>query len=370
MALSKIGTDGISADTAINGFTPTASNMAGRNRIINGAMVISQRGTSFTPSGNVYSLDRWITGKNGGATVAASQSSTAPAGFRSSLLFSVTSGATTNTTDYNVIQQSIEGYNTADLAWGTASASPVTLSFWVRSSQTGTFGATLRTANNTRSYCGSYTINSANTWEYKTILVPGCTDGTHNTTTGTGIDLLFDCGVGTTYSGSNTGSWQNANYLGLTGGTKLTATTGANIYITGVQLEAGSVATPFEHRQYGQELALCQRYAVFLGRLSGTYTITIGRGMSNGSSSGWRSMIQVPYPMRATPALTAVNLQGWNLVAGTVPFSSFGTVYLLNGLCLETDINYTSSVGGANLPVYLQTVPSSGASYLLVSAEL
>jgi hypothetical protein len=216
----------------------------------------------------------------------------------------VTTGATTNATDYNVIEQAIEGYNTADLAWGTASAKTITVSFWVYSSLTGTFGAVLRCAGNARSYVASYTISSANTWEYKTITIAGCTDGSQDTTTGTGIDLLFDLGVGSTYSGSATGVWQSANYLGLTGGTKLTATTGATFYITGVQLEKGSTATSFDYRPYGTELALCQRYYYRNkpGAVSG-----FGSGLANttGSTIGF---ISFPVTMRSAP--TALEQSG------------------------------------------------------------
>lgn len=234
------------------------------NRIINGAMVIDQRntGASFTPSDNQYTLDRWVgrctqTSKytvqqNAGAV-------TPPAGFTNYLGVTSSSAYSVGSGDTFDIQQRIEGFNAADLGWGTANARAVTLSFWVRSSLTGTFGGVVQNSAFSRSYPYSYTISSANTWTYVSINVPGDTAGTWLTTNGTGIVVSFGLGNGSNYSGT-AGAWVGAGLLNATGATSVVGTSGATFYITGVQLEAGSVATPFERRDYGRELIMCQRY--------------------------------------------------------------------------------------------------------------
>ena len=265
--MSQINTNAIldasgGTTTSINGYTPTASNMAGRNRIINGDMRIDQRnaGASVTPTNGQYTLDRWRCLQAVSSKYSAQQSSVAPSGFSNSFLATSLSAYSAGSSEYFVVEQIIEGFNTADLNWGTANAKTVTLSFWVYSSLTGTFGGAFRNSAANRSYPFTYTISSASTWEQKTITVAGDTTGTWvGATNGKGIEIKFGLGVGSTLSGT-AGAWASANYLSATGATSVVGTSGATLYITGVQLEAGSVATPFEHRMYGQELALCQRY--------------------------------------------------------------------------------------------------------------
>jgi len=236
-----------------------------KNRIINGAMVIDQRATSLTAGG--YSVDRWeyIASTASKATVA--QSSTAATGYINSLLATSSSAYSVAAGDYFAYGQKIEGLNISDLAWGTASAATVTLSFWVRSSLTGTFGGALRNSAADRSYPFSYTISSANTWEQKSVTIAGDTSGTWLTTSGVGIRLTLGFGVGTTFS-STAGAWGAGNYLSATGATSVVGTNGATFYITGVQLEKGSTATSFDYRSYGTEFQLCQRYFEILGSTS------------------------------------------------------------------------------------------------------
>jgi len=233
-----------------------------KNRIINGGMVISQRnGTStITPADNDYLTDRWSFGIAQASKLTATQSSTAPAGFTNSVLVTSSSAFTPGSTDLFRFTQKIEGFNTADLAFGTASASTVTLSFWVRSSLTGTFGGSLLNNDSNRSYPFTYTINAANTFEYKTVTIAGDTTGTWvGATNGIGLYVNFSLGAGSTRLGT-AGAWAAAGYYGATGQTNLVATNGATFYITGVQLEKGSTATSFDYRPYGTELQLCQRY--------------------------------------------------------------------------------------------------------------
>jgi hypothetical protein len=256
-------TDASGGNTAtINSYTPTESNMAGRNRIINGDMRIDQRnaGASVTALNTApFTVDRFYALSVPSSKYTVQQSSTAPTGFTKSVVITSASAYTVTSGDYFLYRQVIEGFNCADLGWGTASAATVTLSFWVRSSLTGTFGGALNNGASNRSYPFSYTINAANTWEQKTITIAGDTTGTWATDNSGGIVVSWSIGMGSTYEGT-ANTWAGTFYGAPTGAVDLVATNGATLFITGVQLEAGSVATPFENRQYGQELALCQRY--------------------------------------------------------------------------------------------------------------
>ena len=239
-----------------------------RNRIINGAMVIDQRnaGAAVTvnnDSSNFFIADRWFAnGVNTDGVFTGQQVTTAPTGFNNSLQFTVTTAdASIGETQGYTFRQRIEGYNFADLGWGTANAKTITISFWVRSSLTGTFGGSLFNGNGGRAYAFSFSISAANTFEYKTVTIAGDTTGTWSTTNGTALNLTFSLGVGSTYKGT-AGSWGSTLYLAPTGSVDLISTLSATFFITGVQLEEGSVPTSFEYRPYGTELSLCQRYFV------------------------------------------------------------------------------------------------------------
>ena len=232
-----------------------------RNRIINGDMRLDQRnaGASVTSG---FPVDRFGLLLAQASKLTAQQNAgavTPPAGFNNYLGVTSSSAYSVLTGDYFALYQRIEGFNAADLAWGSASAQAVTLSFWVRSSLTGTFGGAFRNDAGNRSYPFTYTISSANTWQQKSITVAGDTSGTWLNTNGMGIEIDFSLGMGSTFNGT-AGSWAAGNFLSATGATSVVGTSGATFYITGVQLEPGSTATPFERRSYGQELALCQRY--------------------------------------------------------------------------------------------------------------
>jgi hypothetical protein len=303
-----------------------------KNRIINGAMAIDQRnaGASVTLTANQYTLDRWGFLLSQSSKLTTQQSTTVPTGFKNSLLATSSSAYSVLSSDYFIFRQPIEGLNVADLGWGAAGASTVTLSFWVRSSLTGTFGGSLRNSVGDRSYPFTYTISSANTFEYKTITIAGDTSGTWLTTNGLGIDLGFGLGVGSTYS-ATAGSWQAGNYVSATGATSVVGTNGATFYITGVQLEKGSVATSFDYRPYGAELALCQRY---FENCTGAI-----RAASSGSFIG--TTVAFKSTKRASPTLTFIS-SGTNSGAG---FASF--VAGVSGMDLEGCFpQWSSATGG------------------------
>jgi hypothetical protein len=232
-----------------------------KNRIINGAMVIDQRnaGASVTPSDGAYTLDRWQVRQTVSSKFSVQQSTVVPNGFKNSALLTSLSAYSVASGNIFGISQSIEGFNVADLNWGTANASTVTLSFWVRSSLTGTFGGAIKNGGGTRAYPFTYTISAANTWEQKSITIAGDTTGTWATDNSAGIKPFFSIGSGSSQVGT-AGAWASADFYGATGETSVVGTNGATFYITGVQLEKGSTATSFDYRPYGTELQLAQRY--------------------------------------------------------------------------------------------------------------
>jgi len=297
--------------TQINGMTPTADSLQGfRNRVINGNMVIDQRnaGASVTvnAANSVYSVDRFFGfGTASAGVFTLQQSSVVPAGFNNSIVATVTTASTPSTGQSYTLLQHIEGFNIADFGFGTANAQTITLSFWVRSSLTGTFGGSLRNDGANRAYPFSYTISSANTWEQKTITIPGDTTGTWATNNSIGIRLAFSLGAGADRLGTP-GSWTSNGFSGATGQTNLISTSGATFNITGVQLEAGSVATPFERRPYGTELALCQRY---LERVS-SFTFSAATADNSRIIQNWVFKVE----KRSSPTVVAVNTTGTVIV--------------------------------------------------------
>jgi hypothetical protein len=289
-----------------------------KNRIINGAMVLSQRnGTSAVTidGGASYTLDRYLCQDNTDGSYTVAQSSTAPTGFINSLLVTITgTDSSLTTTQFGRIVQRIEGFNVSDLAWGTASAQTVTLSFWVRSSVTGTFSGTLVNDDANRIYAFTYTISAANTWEQKTVTIAGDTSGTWKTNNSTGIELNLSIGAGPDRS-VTAGSWGTSLAYAATGQTNLFATNGATFYITGIQLEVGSTATSFDYRPYGTELALCQRY------FEKSYNTTVAPATNTsegvvynyGSTDQYASLVtSVPFRVekRAAPTMTAYLASG------------------------------------------------------------
>lgn len=241
------------------GGTAAMSSSFLRNRIINGDMRVFQRDTTATTNG-AYSVDRWRYVISSTGTAQATQSQVYPEGFTESILFDVVTADTSiGASELAALYQPIEGYNISDLYWGAVGAKSVTLSFWVYSTTTGTFCVSFRNGSNNLSYIAEYTINAINTWEYKTITVPGPTTGTWDTTNGEGLSIIFTVAVGTTYQ-TTANAWTNGNFLGTSSQVNLLANAANSIRFTGVQLEEGTVATPFERQLYNAQLAQCQRY--------------------------------------------------------------------------------------------------------------
>jgi hypothetical protein len=309
-------TDETGGNTAtINGMTPTADSLQGfRNRILNGSMVLDQRNAgAAVANSSGYVVDRWADFRAGSGRYTAQQSTTAPSGFTNSFQHTVTTAVTPAASDVYQIFQPIEGYNTADLGFGTASAQSVTVSFWVRSSVTGLYAVSLRNSAGNRSYVATYSVTAANTWEQKTATIPGDTSGTWLTNNGTGILLIFDLGSGSNQN-TTADAWQAGDFRRTSGCVDWISTSGATFYLTGVQLEAGSVATPFERRPYGTELMLCQRYyeksfPVGTAPSSANFTGVV-RGNSNGgggASIDGYSYFGYPFKVskRATPTMTS-----------------------------------------------------------------
>jgi hypothetical protein len=337
---------------AVNLAQSASNNVTMRNRIINGAMVIDQRnaGASVTnTAGSVYTLDRWALQANQASKLTIQQSSTAPAGFVNSLKITSSSAYSIGASDYFILSQGIEGFNCADLNWGTANAKTVTLSFQVYSSLTGTFGGTVNNGG-TRSYPFSYTISAANTWTTVSITIAGDTTGTWATNNSAGIYIYFGLGVGSTYS-TTASAWAAGNYLSATGATSVVGTNGATWYVTGVQLEAGSTASPFEYRQYGTELQLCQRYFFLSDSTAGYAYYGSGYQAIGYLASNY---FYYPVPMRTTATITSNGT--WSLANCTGP----STIADLKGYIFYVTLSGTGAY----------SVRNGASAYLTFSAEL
>ena len=343
-----------------------------KNRIINGNMVIDQRnaGASVTGNDNTFSVDRWkcIATVNGKFTAQQTPSTTETgfatrvnAGFTNYLALVSSSAYTLLSSDYFNIGQRIEGFNAADLAWGTANAKPVTLSFWVYSSLTGTFGGSIYNTAANRSYPYSYTISAANTWEQKSISISGDTSGTWLTNNGIGLVVSFALGAGASFTGT-ANAWAGSYINQPTGSVNIVATNGATFYITGVQLEKGSTATSFDYRPYGTELQLCQRYFIQYGDNTTLKPISFG---SASSTAAVDTLLSLPVEMRSVPTISAsANLQAsdWNnaltLTSPTLGGSTSKTLYLYGTVTGATQYR----------PYFIRTSASNG--YIHFSAEL
>jgi hypothetical protein len=301
MALSKIGSAGL-ASGAVEAVDLANPNVfMGRNRIINGDMRIDQRNAGASVSNGAaaytYSVDRFAGYGTSASKFTMQQSTTVPAGFVNSVIVTSSAATTPGSNDAYGFLQRIEGTNLSDLGFGSANAKTVTISFWVRSSITGTYAVALVNSGYARCYPGTYTISAANTWEYKTVTIAGDTSGTWLTTTGIGAEMWFDLGSGSNFNGT-ANSWNGSLKTRTSSTANWIGTSGATFYITGVQLEVGSVATEFERRPYGMELMLCQRYYQIVAKAAQA-ALAAGRGGASGTRCHF--VLYFSVAMRTTP---------------------------------------------------------------------
>jgi hypothetical protein len=333
-------------------------------------MVIDQRnaGASVTPTDPSYTLDRWKFRVSQTSKLTVQQNAgsvTPPTGYSNYLGVTSSSAYSLLSTDYFVIVQDIEGFNTADLSFGTANASTVTLSFQVRSSLTGTFSGSLRNSAANRSYPFSYTIAGANTWTSVSVTIAGDTSGTWiGATNGIGISVIFNLGCGSTYS-STANSWQTGNYTAVTGSTSVVSTNGATFYVTGVQFEKGTQATSFDFRSISNEYMLCYRY-YYIARSTSDYTAFVNtRAYSTTNATG---PFILPVGMRAAPTLTV-----------STPYATYWLSYSITSIVIgqytgdfrQLNLNATGAYTGASAAANIENGTGSGAgAYLAFSAEL
>ncbi len=371
MSLVLHGTDGVTFnDSSLQG--AAASPFGLKNRLINSDMRIDQRnaGASVTITADAYTLDRWLARASQSSKYTVQQNAgsvTPPTGFTNYLGITSTSAYSVGAGDFFAVEQRIEGFNTADLAWGTANAKTITISFWVRSSLTGTFGGALNNSAFNRSYPFTYTISSANTWTQISITIPGDTSGTWLTNNGIGIDVWFSFGVGSTYSGT-AGAWSGSGLMSATGAVSVVGTNGATLYITGVQLEVGSTATPFERRLYNQELANCQRYYYRINSSVDYGLMGWGQGLTT-------SIVRINVPLPVTMRVPAT---GFDFSAANtyllVSASNNPTVSSLatstNSSLQIAQINVTTSTLATVSAAFDLFANASAAAYVGVIAEL
>jgi hypothetical protein len=333
-----------------------------KNRIINGAMVIDQRnnGAAIASLGTfTYTVDRFYVQCDSSGRFSFQQnqgSVTPPSGFINYAGFTSLGANAPSASQFNVLAQGIEGLNATDLGWGTANASTVTLSFWVRSSVTGSLGGALVNGSSNRSYSFLYTINSANTWEYKTITIAGDTTGTWATNNTVFTLIRWSLGAGSSLI-TTPNQWNASNSNGATGQTNISATSGATFYITGVQLEVGVTATSFDFRSIGQELALAQRY--YLKWTAGQfqrYALAYADTTTNVNI-----ITNTPVTMRATPAssLTNMTANGNSIPTSGVSAFSGNTCYI------------TATTSGVSAGEMYQIYSASGTTGVVeLSSEL
>ena len=355
---------GIAGEAMLRAETPQEQfNLIGagrRNILYNGAFEIAQRGTSFTNVDNDdYTLDRWKIIEGSTAVFTATQSTDAPNGFAHSLKLDVTTAdSSVAASDYCILNQPLEGYDIISFAAGTTDAKYHSLSFWVKSNVTGTFIAGLRYNDSGKNSGQAYTIDQANTWEHKTVVFPPQSTNAPNYDNTEELSLYFWLLAGSNYSGGSSleTGWSTTDNTRAVGQTNLVASADNEFYITGVQLELGKVATPFEHRSYGEELALCQRYFQFLGHSGNAFPIGYGYLYNDGTKSAFT--IDLTTPMRAAPSVIAAT-DGLGIRSETstttVSPSHYSVGYLSNStkVRLSSGSNTHSDLGNTNQPAFL-----------------
>ena len=333
-----------------------------RNLIINGAMEIQQRssGNYTTLTGGYMGIDRYHVYANPASKLTYEPSTDSPTGFSNSFKITSTSAYTPTSGNYFYMGQRIEGHNWKHLEYGTSNAKTITISFWVKSSITGTWSGIVKNSSQNRTFPWEYTISSANTWEKKSVTVPGCPDGTWATDTNDSAWIYFCIGSstsGTTYLGS-ANSWQSSNLIGTTGSNSLPNTNGATWYMTGLQAELGTQMTEFEYRTIGEELKLCQRYCQKFDGLK----INARMNGSTNSDGYW----QFP-TMRATPSFSSDVSSGKSMEYGSVG----RTVANVYGGGSSPESAYSRfNISGSGTSGHASYNNLSTGSYYLLEAEI
>jgi hypothetical protein len=352
-----------------------------KNRIINGTGTVSQYygSSSFTPIGSsTYFSDCWGSFNSAASKFSFQQNAgsvTPPAGFSTYLGFTSLSSYSIGASEIFGFAQIIEGYNIADLNWGTSNAKNLTISFWVRSSLTGTFGGFLKNGGNKvgglynnlfRTI--SYTINAANTWEYKTIFIEGSTTGNWQVDNGPGLCLAFSLGAGTSASGGSS-TWSSSFFCQPSGSTNIVATNGATFYITGIQFEVGTTATSFDVRSYTTELTLCQRYA-YKRLADGSINdyAPLGQGRYYGTNV---AQLYVPFPVTMRTSPSSITVSGTILVNDTGFGGANWTSPVLNETsCDGTTVTGSTTTGTTAGNATTFYVNGSGIAFIIFNAEL
>ena len=356
--------------TTESGYSLGAGNASSfKNRIINGNCAIDQRNAGASVTATVtgaftYTLDRYAYLNSAASKFSVQQNAgsvTPPVGFKNYLGVTSLAATSIGTSEYYQIIQTIEGYNIADLNWGSASAKPIVLSFYVYSSLTGSFGGALLNADNSRAYPFSYTISSANTWTQINIPISGDTTGTWLSTNGAGVQVRFSMGLGSTYTTTG-GAWASGVYGAPTGSVNMVSTNGATWYMTGLQFEVGTVATSFDFRSYGTELALCQRYFYSMGGTSTFEQFSIGS--ATGTTDG-RFMMYLPVPMRTQPSIGQTGAfqaaSGAGSFSGT--FSAGTSMYFANSSNFAGTQNIGTDFFGGSAGSFSSS--GTGAAYII-----
>ena len=360
MPLSKIVAKSITDDTITTDQIADTSVHGRRNLVINGAMQVAQRGTSFATMGNgdsQYTLDRfkWQEAGSTTAEMTVTQSSTSPNEFSKSMKVDVTTADTTlGANDLIYIQYKNEGNVLGGIAKGTSDAKPLTLSFYVRSNTTGTFVVYLFDVDNTRSVSGTYTINAADTWERKEVNFPADTSGALTIDNSHAMSINWVLGAGSNLKSSTLQtSWGSYDSTALaTGSTDITGSTSNDLYITGVQLEVGNKATPFEHRSYGEELFACQRYYREYGGNSSNERVGVG---FNNQTNQCRLALPLSPNMRTAPSESTSADSHWTVESG-------GGQYPCNAIGLD---QASSKVASLNCTTSSSSLLNKGAGQLM-----
>jgi len=369
----EIGANAVdTSEIAANAVTPVqmadSAYLANRNMIINGAMLIAQRGTAaIDPTTNGFAVDRWKAYTTTGSGHTFQQVSDSPDGFEHSIKITIGTGASPSASNMNVIYQSIEGYNVSHLDFGTSAALSIVASFWVKSSITGNYGCSIHNSALDRSYVGQYTVSVADTWEKKSVTFTGDTTGTWLKTTGVGMHINFDFGSGTDFEVA-LDTWVPGNDKRVSGQAILVATSSATIQFSGAQLEVGTTATPFERKTFDQELIACQRYCQ---KLHGEVTNSMVSMQLCYSTIGTEGVLYYS-KKRAAPTITqySAGVTGWfihyentSVVVSAVP--TFDTID--SKTCRITALVASGLTQGE--AAYLRT-GNAADSYIIVDAEL